>query len=235
MKTGSMILLAGALVLAGATAAWVVAAGDPEPPDEFAEPGPGPREGKGHEPPLFGEKEAKSIRRGKRALEARVARLEEEVKALRRELRLRHAVGGASGGDVDAENPEFSDAVRDIVEEDRAERIERETDMRRERAEERMSETLADLVKEVDLDEKQEEAIAAAWSTELDKLLPLFIAARSGDKDWRDVREEITKVREGTDADAKAVLTEAQYEAYLEARPRGPGRRGDRRRGPGRN
>lgn len=190
-------------------------------------------------------------KRGKRGpqrdgdLETRVAALEDEVEALRLELkksrmvRPPRALGGSPRAarldDSEAgEAPQFEGAVRDIIEADRAEAIEKRTDFMRERFAERRAETLKELVAVAGITKAHQESIGELWEAESDQIVPLFVAAREGDRPFEEVREEATKLREETDQAVEEMLSPEQFEKYQEMRP-GPGGRGDRRgerRGP---
>lgn len=172
-------------------------------------------------------------------LEVRVERLEKEVAMLRRALAIRGkvAMGGRSDDDGEsptfaAEDPVLEDAVRDIYEEEREREREEERERRSERFEEFRKAALDDLVQVAGLDNTQREGVENLWSSEAERMLPLIDAMRSGDRGFAEVRDEIRGLREETDNAAKAMLSDSQYESYLESRPRGPGGpRGRRGRG----
>ena len=159
-------------------------------------------------------------------LQARVEKLEDEVKSLRRQLAIvgrgRVAIDGAAGDSEDLEtvtdSPELDSAVRDIVADER----QRERDERFRRFSERALERLTE---DAGLSTTQSDAIAALWDTEREKLMPLIVAAREGDRDFDEVRDEAEAIRIETDTEARKVLSEAQLAAYEEHRPRGPGGR----------
>ncbi|MEM6991274.1 MAG: hypothetical protein AAF721_12270 [Myxococcota bacterium] len=164
--------------------------------------------------------------RSEPGLEARVAKLEREVSTLRRQLAL--SVGrplpSSSGDEADGlvaelDSPELDSTVRDIVADER----QRERSTRWERRSQRALESLTEAA---GLDDEQQTAIAALWDTERERMLPLIMEARSGERDFDEVRKEVEALREETDTEAKKVLSEAQLEAYEENRPRGPGGRG---------
>lgn len=163
-------------------------------------------------------------------LEERVARLEDEVIMLRRQLALRGRVPISGGSDPSsvADDPVLDEQVRGIFEEEREREREQEQERRRERFEEMRTEALDELVSVAGLTEQQREAIDGLWSGEADRLLPLVTSARSGERSFREIRDELETIRKETDDAAKAALSESQYEHYEELRPRGPGRRGDR-------
>lgn len=194
---------------------------------------------------------AKRGKRGKRGaqrdadLETRVAALEDDVAALRLELKKSRMVRpprglagpretAGPGANPPGEAPQFEGAVRDIIEADRAEAIEKRTDFMRERFAERRADTLKELVAVAGITKAHQETIGELWETESDQLVPLFVAAREGDRPFDEVREEATKLREETDQAVEEILSAEQFEKYVEMRP-GPGGRGDRRgerRGP---
>lgn len=165
---------------------------------------------------------------GDAELEPRVAKLEREVATLRRQLALSSGRRVASSASDDyeltdeVESPVFDNAVRDIVAEERN----REREERWQRFTER---ALNELTEATGLDGERQTAIAALWDTEREKLAPLIQQARGGDVSFDEVREQIDQIREESDTEARKILSDAEYEAYLENRPRGPGgRRGER-------
>lgn len=171
-------------------------------------------------------------------LEQRVERLENEVATLRKALAIRGRVAMAGGGgDRDAaaaalspDDPVLEDTVRDIYEEEREREREEQRERRRERFDEFRTAALDDLTEAANLDPKQREQIDTLWTTEADAMLALIEAMRSGDRPMREVRDEMRQAREVSDDAAKALLSDSQFEAYMEARPRGPGGpRGGRR------
>ena len=181
-------------------------------------------------------------------LEDRVAELEAEVQQMRTELRKLKLVRGsaaARGATVDADSPEASDeapqfegAVRDIIESEREEAREKRTDAMRDRFSERHSEVLDELVAVAGLNKGERESIEGLWETETEQLIPLFMAAREGERPFGEVREEAEKLRNTTDTTVEDMLTPEQFEQYKELRPGPPGRRrggerrGGERRGP---
>lgn len=158
-------------------------------------------------------------------LEGRVAKLEREVATMRRQLALVGAPRVATRADGDPSDavgvdaPEFDDAVRDIVTEQREQEREQRWARRTERAMERLTEAAG-------LNQEQQTAISALWETERERLTPLILEARAGDRDFDEVRKEVEALREETDTEAGKMLSDTQNEAYLEHRPRGPGGRG---------
>lgn len=172
-------------------------------------------------------------------LEERVTRLEDEVRMLRRQLALRGRVA-VSGGSADVESivddPVLEDEVRSIVEDEREAERERSNERRAERFAEFRQETLDELVKVAGLSEDQRQSIDGLWTTEAERIIPLIAEARSGDRSFREVREELDGIRKETDEAVEAMLSESQFEHYDGLRPRGPGGRRGRDgggRGPG--
>ncbi len=179
--------------------------------------------------------EFKGKRSSKRGLQERVAVLESEMAALKLELRKSRMIRPAvavrdDSSEADGDSPQFEGAVRDIIEADRAEAVERRTDAMRERFAERRTETLEELTAVAGITAPQKESIGALWESESDQVIPLFIAAREGDKPFAEVRTEVEKLREETDQAVEEMLSPAQFEQYEELRP-GPGRGGGRGRG----
>ncbi|MEM9459606.1 MAG: hypothetical protein AAGF11_35845 [Myxococcota bacterium] len=168
-------------------------------------------------------------------LEQRVARLEDEVATLRRQLALRGRVGlSGRGADVEAivEDPVLDRQVREIVEDEREAERERRDERRAEQIEQFREEALDELVVLARLTPQQRDRIDELWASETERLIPLITAARSGERSFREVREEVQSIREKTDGAAREMLSEDQFEHYDELRPRGPerrGRGGDRR------
>lgn len=165
-------------------------------------------------------------------MEDRVAELESEVAALRRQVKAIQLRAGApaafGGGDetLELDDPEVADSVREIVAEEREREREQEMERRRTRAQERMNEALDELVAEANISSDQREKIAALWTEERDHMSSLFAQARGGDRDFREVREQARQMRKSVDEQAKAVLSDEQYAAYEQLRPRGRGGRG---------
>ena len=196
------------------------------------EDGPPPHEGKHGRP-------AKGHARGKAggALD-RIEALEEKVEALERELKLVRAASGlsarvaeASDDEVHDEDPVFEGAVREIIETDRKEEREAEMERRRERVVEMIDESVNELAEKAGLDADRRNGIAALWQSEADKVMPLFVAGRSGERSFSEIREEIDAVRASTDAEAKKLLDENHHALYDELRPRGRRDGRDRERG----
>jgi hypothetical protein len=181
--------------------------------------------------PLFEDDAA--ISEGTEGTEARLAKLEREVEALRRQVAMMKGTSGAfarAGSDeYDAEaevTPALDEAVRAVIEEEREREREDEAERRRDRWEQRSEERLDELVSQAGINTAQRESISGLWSTEREKAMALFAAARSGDKDFDEAREEMDALRKETDAEAAKLLSTDQYTAYEELRPRGPGGRG---------
>jgi len=167
-------------------------------------------------------------------LEQRVARLEDEVAMLRRQVAVRGRVALTGSSSVDAEalaeDPVLESHVRDIVEDERVQERERRDERRAERFEEFRREALDELVKVAGISENQRTSIDDLWSTESERIIPLITEARAGDRSFGEVRTEIEGIHKETDEAVAAMLSETQYESYEELRPRGPG---GRRGGPG--
>lgn len=232
-------LWVGAVSAAGliGAAVWIVdaekGAADEEELLAADEADPRPARGKG--------RAAKGATRSRpgNAIE-RIEALEKKVDALERELVIVRASSGLSARIAEAgddiartEDPVFEGAVREIIETDRKEAQEAEMERRRERFAEMIDESANELAQKAGLDADRRDGIAALWQTEMEKVMPLFMAARSGDRSFSEVREEIDAVRASTDAEAKKLLDESQQALYDELRPRG--RRDGRDRGrPGR-
>jgi hypothetical protein len=174
-----------------------------------------------------------ALARGKGSLEDRVARLEREVVALRGQLAMRGRVAvsgsGAAPGSI-ADDPVLEGEVRGIYEQEREREREQQQEIRRERAEEMRIASLDELVQAASLNDEQRESIDGLWTTESDKMLPLFESMRGGDRSFTDIREQVRTIRKETDDAARALLSDAQFESYEELRPRGG--RGGRDRGP---
>jgi chromosome segregation ATPase len=221
-------LAAGGFALALGTTAWLVmgdSATSPSDTNEARRPSPAKtRAGSRAQPPDA-------------TLEDRVASLEAEVDGLRREIRaLRSrpvAVASASASDLEAsaERPELEQAVRSVVEQERAREAETRLERRRDRMEERLESLSAELAERAGLGREQHEQIAGLWSTEAEEILPLISAARTGDVSFRDIREQIDAIRARTDEQAASLLSAGQLEVYEELRtqPFGGGGRGGRR------
>jgi hypothetical protein len=170
------------------------------------------------------------------ALEQQVQTLEREVKLLRAAAGLSARVAAAGDDEVAADDPLFEGAVRDIIETDRKEEREAEMERRRERFTEMIEENANELAARAGLDADRRAGIAALWQGEADRVLPLFMAGRSGERPLSEIREEIDKVRAETDAEARKLLPAEHHELYDELRPRGrrEGRDRDRDGGRGR-
>ena len=174
------------------------------------------------------------------SVEDRVAALEDEVDDLRRELGRQRMGAGArlpearsfDEGDEPPDGP-LADQVRAIVEEEREAEQERRQEQRRERWAQRTEERLDELVARAGLSPEHRESISALWTTEREQMMAMFQEARAGDRDFGEIREALGKLRETTDQEAQALLSEEQYAAYQDLRPRGPGGGGGRGRGRG--
>lgn len=176
-------------------------------------------------------------------LEDRVAELESEVADLRRQLRVVSMRTGAPAalsegpdsviGGPELADPEFQDSVREIVADEREREREAEMDRRRERSQQRTAELLDELVTKANINPQQREKIDSLWTEERDQMFSMFIEARNGERDFREVRQAARGMRESTDQQAREVLSEEQYAVYEEMRPRGPGGWGGRGRGRG--
>lgn len=173
-------------------------------------------------------------------LEARVEALEDEVRQLRSELKLRRTFAGAgapeaAGWDEAMQDPQARGALHEAVEDAVQDVQQQEREARRERRAERMAEmraeSLAEFAQKVGLAAEAQREIGELWQSEQDQIMPLFDKAREGEISFREVRDQIEGVREQTDAAAYALLDEDQRAAYDEHRP-GPGGRGGRG-GPG--
>src|SRR5688572_17242059 len=157
-------------------------------------------------------------------LEGRVAKLEREVESLRRQLMITRGAATVMSGDDDGavEAPaQFDDAVRAVLEEERSREQEEDAERRRDRWESRSEEILDELVSQAGINASQRETIGALWTSEREKAGPIFMAAREGDKDFSEAREEIEALRKQTDAEIAKLLSSEQYTAYEELRPRG--------------
>lgn len=170
------------------------------------------------------------------AAEDRLDELEKEVVELRAQIRglqLRGGVargfaGSAGAGTPSTDEPEFQETVREIVADERDREREEQMDRRRERSRERTQETLEEFVAKANINAQQREQIGTLWNDERDQMFSMFTEARSGDRDFREVRDEARQLRRNTDEQAKTVLSEDQFEVYSELRPRGPGGGGGR-------
>ena len=241
MSRVSTIALAGVAVLALGVGGWMLTGNDSEAEVEAAQP---------HK--RRGEKRRSRSKEGATKpgdLEGRIAELETEVAQMRQELKKLKMVRGsaaARGATIDSDGPEaldeapqFEGAVRDIIESEREEAREKRTDAMRDRFSERHSEVLDELVAVAGLDKSERESIEGLWETETEQLIPLFMAAREGERPFGEVREEAEKLRNTTDSSVEEMLTAEQFEQYKELRPGPPGRRrggdragGERRRPP---
>lgn len=230
-----MAVIAGAAVVALGLGAWLLADGDDSPDDlEVVEASDHDR---GRSP----RGRAKEKRRAD--VERRVAALEDQVAALQRELAKQRMVRGGSiargltdtpSDEAEADAPAFEGAVRDIIETEREEARERRGDAMRDRFTERHNEILDELVAVAGLNTSERESIQSLWETESEQLIPMFMAAREGERPFSEVREEADKLRSTTDTEVEGMLTAEQYAQYQEMRPGPPGRgrRGGERRGP---
>jgi hypothetical protein len=218
------VALAAALGLGGIV--FLVASGDAP---RASRPGPGGR--------AAGEAVGPAELPPDAPLEDRVARLEAEVEALRTELsrqRLR-PIAGPSGGDTtfdaeDLEDDAVADGVRAIIAQEREREDQRRNERRGERMAERASEALERLRDAAGLDRDQVATIDALWATERAQAMELFARARAGSGEFDEVRAQLERLREQTDAEVAELLDDEQVALYLEHRP-GPG--GGRRGGDG--
>lgn len=235
------IAIAGVAVIALGVGGWMMMSDDASSSSDSASDAPKDRGEK---------KRSRSKERPSRAgdLEDRVAELETEVQQMRTELKKLKMVRGsaaARGAMIDSDSadsvdeaPQFEGAVRDIIETEREEAREKRTDAMRDRFSERHDEVLDELVAVAGLDKGERESIEGLWETETEQLIPLFMAAREGERPFGEVREEADKLRTATDTTVEDMLTPEQFEQYKELRPGPPGRRrggerrGGERRGP---
>ncbi len=227
------LLVVGSILVCGGVAWYLLAAGQGSS-ERLAPSEAAPRADRAvTEGPRERDRELQPRRDG--TLEDRVARLEDEVAGLRRQLALRGRVAVSGGGSDPAsivDDPVLDGQVRGIFEEEREREREQEQELRRERFEEMRIAALDELVEVAGLADAQRETVDRLWSTEMERVTPLMDAARSGDRSFTEVREEIRAIRKETDDAAKATLSDDQYAQYEELRPRGPGgRRGEGRRG----
>ncbi|MCX4240684.1 hypothetical protein [Paraliomyxa miuraensis] len=226
------LAVAAALLLTGGVGWYLVARDSPDEDEASAKSGDEPRSRRDRAarsgPDRGGSPSDEPRRDG--TLEQRVARLEDEVAMLRRQLALRGRVPMSGGADARelAEDPVLGEQVREIFEEERQREREHEDEVRRERFEEMRTAALDELVSVAGLTEQQRETIDGLWNGEADRVMPLIQSARSGDRSFGEIREELEAIRKETDDAAKAAMSEDQYEHYDELRPRGPGRRGGR-------
>lgn len=232
------IAVAAALLVTGGAIVLLTDRGEPTLEDSVEADEAAPRRGRaarrgGSRRAAADDEVAPRFEPGEGSLEDRVAALEREVVTLRRALAMRGRVEIASGSTPEsiADDPVLEQEVRGIVEEEREREREREMERRRDRFEELRTETLDELVKVAGLSDDQRTTIDELWSSEADRMLPLMMAARSGDKGFGEVREEARTIRQETDDAVRAMLSDEQFESYEELRPRGPGGRGGPRGG----
>lgn len=232
MSRGALIAIASALFALG-LGTWVVLDRD-SGEEATAEEAPIRKRG--------GKRPGARAQRGDSGLEERVADLEGEVARLRQDMkRLGMARGSVAARSANlepdtpagAEEPVFEGVVRDIIETEREEARERRTDALRDRFTERHSEILDELVAVASLQSTERESIESLWDTESEQLVPLFVAAREGDRPFAEVREEADKLRKATDTSVEEMLSAEQFEQYKELRPGPPGRGGRGRGGRG--
>jgi chromosome segregation ATPase len=232
----STIAIAGVAAIALGVGGWMMMSGDDEPSADATS-----ETRKAHGEKSRSRSKERAARSGD--LESRVAELEAEVSQMRQELNklkmvrgsaaARGATVGSDSPDALDEAPQFEGAVRDIIESEREEAREKRTDAMRDRFSERHGEALDELVAVAGLNQTERESIEGLWETETEQLIPMFMAAREGERPFGEVREEADKLRTTTDNSVEEMLTAAQFEQYKELRPGPPGRRrgGDRRGG----
>jgi len=222
-----ILAIVGALLVTGGALYLVVGQGAEQPDTESRIEPKGP--GRSASEPL--DERGSSSARGEGSLEERVARLEQEVASLRHTVAVRGrvAVSGSAAQSSITDDPELEEEVRGIYEQEREREREREMEVRRDRVEEIHGAALDELVEVASLDEEERQGIDGLWSTELDRMLPLFAAMRSGDRGVMEIREELQAIRKETDDAARALLSDDEFESYEELRPQGP--RGGRPRG----
>ncbi|MCA9705163.1 MAG: hypothetical protein KDK70_04845 [Myxococcales bacterium] len=227
----AVIIGLGAAVTLGAGWYLVSSGDDPKQDDTSAVASDDAPKGRRREKaaPREGSSDERFEPRRDGTLEERVARLEDEVATLRRQLALRGRVAVSGGGaDVEAilEDPVLDQQVRSIVEQEREAERERRDERRAERFAEMREEVLDELVKVASLSDEQRESIGGLWQGESERIGPLIEEGRSGERSFREIREEIEGIHKETDDAVRAMLSEAQFEHYDELRPRGPGGRG---------
>ncbi len=233
MSRGVTIAVVGAVVVAVGLGGWMPGSSEDAPeeakPTQARKRGSKARDAQGR---------VVAVKDGD--LEDRVADLEREVEQMRQEMKKLRMVrgsvaarGATLGSDADegAEAPAFEGAVRDIIETEREEAREKRTDAMRDRFSTRHEEILDDLVAATGLKKTERESIESLWETETEQLIPLFMAAREGERPFSEVREEAEKLRSATDSSVEEMLSPAQFEQYKEMRPGPPRGRGGRGRG----
>lgn len=174
-------------------------------------------------------------------LEARVARLERDIRTLRAAAGMRNfaaavdddgSFDGESGAEPDP-SPEFRERVQAVLEDDRAEREERRSERRRERFEQRTEQMIETLAERAGLTNTQREQLSTHLATQRDQIMALVEEGRAGDRPWPELREAMAKARDHSDAALGEFLDEKQLAAYQELREEeGPGFGGRGRRGP---
>jgi hypothetical protein len=226
--------LAGFLALAGVGVWWMVGR-DADAPAAAVKTKGGERSGAA----ASRDPEAEESEPRDGDLANRVAVLESEVAALRRQLvGLQAARAGFAGGydDEDDEDDQpaarpvegFDAAVREVLAEEREREQTEEDERRAERWEQRMEERLDELVSEAGVTVPQREAIAKLWESERERTQPLMSAARRGERDFQEVRDEVDAARKETDNAVAKLIDDKQLERYTEMRSRGGRDRGPR-------
>lgn len=193
------------------------------------------------------------------ALEARIDALESEIETLKTardeaadapEIAVARPVGtaprrrvddtepapaaGAADPDAVAEaiaanDPKVRNQLRRLIAKEREAEREVRRERRMERAAERTRQMVADLADQADLDDDQQTLIQTRLDEERTMIMGLFRTAHE-DGSFPEARREAEAVRDATDAQIKAKLSEAQYQRYEELREENSwrGRRGRR-------
>lgn len=146
------------------------------------------------------------------------------------------AAGGADPAAIAeaiGDDPKVRTQLRRLIAREREAEREARHERFQERAAERTRQMVSDLADEVQLDEAQTSLVQEKLDAERKVVMDLFRNARE-DGTFLEARQEADAIREATDAQVKAKLSEAQFKRYEELREENswgpPGRRGRRDR-----
>lgn len=116
-----------------------------------------------------------------------------------------------------ANDPKVRKELRRLIAKERDAEREVRRARRQERAAERTRQMVSDLADQVDLDDEQQTLVQTSLDEERTVIMGLFRTAHE-DGSFAEARREAGAVRDATDAQVKAKLSEAQYKRYEELR-----------------
>lgn len=132
---------------------------------------------------------------------------------------------------LDSDDPKVKEKLQQAVQAQEEARRDEMRDARAARWEERTVSRISELAGKVQLDQGQQDALYAILARNRDRAGEAFRAARE-DRSFGEAREKVQAFRTEADAEARELLSDTQYEAYVKMRDEEAQRRGFRRRQP---